>query len=281
MPREPVGSRSKYAQSLMPSHLRHFQLLGPDAWPAEITRMHGDYSLHYYDKPQIGMSEFRETVDQVLTLSGAKPEVIAACKQLSKALSLQAAARQETTQVAAEPNVTQQAAAEIDFGFLDDLDLNEAPPSAAEKPTAAPSPLRAEMHAYVRDVASKWTKDKPFFVRRSVANPTVMLIPTSVGTAKATGEKTNLNCAIGSITLNKLGPDHLLFENDSVVVESYDHVGDGRTYYVRAFHLTLGTTVRLFISELMDPKDPRSWKQINQRRVMFDPSLPHGCTVSG
>jgi hypothetical protein len=236
--------------------------------------MHRDYSLGYYDKPKIGMTEFRETVDQVLTLSVAKPEVIAECKQLSKTLSLQVATRQEALPIS---NVTPQAIAEIDFGFLDDLDLNEPPPAA--KP-AAPSPLRDEMHAYVQKVASKWTKDSPFFVRRSVTNPSVMLILTSVGVDKSTGEKTNHNCAIGNITLNKLGADHLLFENDNVMVDSYDHT-DGRTYYVRAFHILHGTTVRLFISELLDPKDPKSWKQFRQKRVIFDPSLPHGCTISG
>ena len=268
MPRESVGSRSKYAQSMIPCHVRHFQLVGPDAWPAEIARLHNDFCQSYYDKPKIGTSEFLETVGQVLTATGADPKIIAEFRLLSKSLA----------QIPVPVPVGQSEVIDEIDQFMDDLDLNEAPPPAVAK-SSITSPLRAEMHGYVRHIASKWAKEEPFFCRRSEVNPAVMLIPSSVGVSTGTGVKTNLNCAIGNLTLSMLGSDHLLYENDSMLVESHDH--DGRTYYVRAFRILPGTTVRLFLSELTDPNDPRSWKQINQKRIAFNPALPHGCTISG
>ena len=300
MSREPVGVRSKYAQSVMPCHVQLLSLLPPEKWPPVFTSLHEAFSLHYCDKLPTGMTEFRATVAQVLPMTGAKPDVIASAKKFvdklvqeslfpillrgyaQEGLDITLDTLVLATPLSDEKQATGRAVRstsqpeEVDFGFLDDLDLNDAPPTMAKDPSIVR--LREEMHAYVRDVASKWTKARHFFVRRSVVNPSLLLILSSVGVDKATGEKTNLNCAIGRTTLNKLGPDHLLFEGNNVVVESYDHT-DGRAYYVRAFHITPGTLVRLFISELMDPKDPNSWKQFNQRRITLDPSVPRGFTV--
>jgi hypothetical protein len=220
------------------------------------------------------MSEFRATMFQALPLTGAKPEVIASAKQFVEKL-VQGSLSGDSAPVASEPVAAPPSEPDEIDGFLEDLDLNEPLLSSTAK--GSPSQLRAEMHAYVRDIASKWSKDKPFFVHRCIVNPMVLLIPTSVGTDKATGEKTNLHCAVGNTKVNNLGVDHLVFENDNAVVESYDHI-DGRTYYVRAFHIRTGSVVRLWISE--QNQTTKAWTQFNDRRVTLDASVPHGCTIS-
>jgi hypothetical protein len=240
-----------------------------------LRQYHADFQTAFCDAPKTGEQQFQQTMELALdrlsalgTSPGAIVEGKLFLKSLGTGVAPETAASEGPSVVAADDDMD---AIIESFGDDTDVDLNDA-----AKPQQT-NPIRAEMKEFALHVAAQWSEQRPFYVRRSKANPEILLISTCIGTHKGTKSKTNVNATIGGAkNLADLGPDFLNTSSGNALVESHDH-SDGRTYFVRAIKIIDGSILRIWISRYDASAD--SWQQIAVKRLTLNNAAKHGFLV--